>query len=190
MLVVTITGYDKGQFGTAPLDEIGSRRCASRHRFELFVDARDAVGATGPRQPGLDELSRRATQSDLAQVHVLAGSKMVELTVAIARHLSRTGNLHPDLLGPEHLRQRSSRPPATRRKTPRLSAIAQRMTSASSSYERKPRGLIEDARGDDELVGVGSRDELREPCSRTVAGEPTNEHASMRDACAFSAGVQ
>ena len=27
-------------------------------------------------------------------------------------------------------------------------------------------------------------------CSRTVAGEPTNEHDSMRATCAFSAGVQ
>src|SRR5688572_22699279 len=45
VLVVTITGYDKGQFGTAPLDEIGSvLRVAAP--VQLFVDARDAVGAT------------------------------------------------------------------------------------------------------------------------------------------------
>jgi len=36
-------------------------------------------------------ISRR--KDELGRVHVLAGSKMVELTVAIARHLSRTGNL-------------------------------------------------------------------------------------------------
>ena len=45
VLVVTIFGYDKGQFGTAPFDEIGSvlRVAAPVH---LFVDARNAVGAT------------------------------------------------------------------------------------------------------------------------------------------------
>jgi hypothetical protein len=91
VLVVTITGYDKGQFGTAPLDEIGSvLRVAAP--VQLFVDARNAVGATvRVSQDWTSFFSRH--QRELAHVHVLAGSKMVELTVAIARHLSRTGNL-------------------------------------------------------------------------------------------------
>lgn len=91
VLVVTITGYDKGQFGTAALDEIGSvLRVAAPVR--LFVDARNAIGATvRVSQDWTSFFSRH--ERDLAHVHVLAGSKMVELTVAIARHLSRTGNL-------------------------------------------------------------------------------------------------
>jgi hypothetical protein len=91
VLVVTITGYDKGQFGTAPLDEIGSvLRVAAP--LELFIDARHAVGATvRVSQDWTSFLSRH--QRDFSHVHVLAGSKMVELTVAIAQHLSRTGNL-------------------------------------------------------------------------------------------------
>ena len=45
VLLVTITGYDKGQFGTAALDEIGSvLRLGTR--VHLFVDARNAIGAT------------------------------------------------------------------------------------------------------------------------------------------------
>ena len=32
-------------------------------------------------------------RADFIRVHVLAGSKVVQLTVAIAQHLSRTGNL-------------------------------------------------------------------------------------------------
>jgi hypothetical protein len=91
VLVVTITGYDKGQFGTAPLDEIGSalRVAAPMH---LFVDARSAVGATvRVSEDWTSFLSRH--RNELAHVHVLAGSKMVELTVAIARHLSRTDRL-------------------------------------------------------------------------------------------------
>ncbi len=91
VLVVTIKGYDKGQFGTAPLDEIGSiLRVAAP--LELFIDARNAVGATvRVSQDWTSFLSRH--QRDFRHVHVLAGSKAVELTVAIAQHLSRTGNL-------------------------------------------------------------------------------------------------
>jgi len=91
VLVVTITGYDKGQFGTAPLDEIDSvlRVAAPLH---LFVDARNAVGATvRVSEDWTNFLSRH--RAELKHVHVLAGSKMVELTVGIARHLSRTDRL-------------------------------------------------------------------------------------------------
>jgi hypothetical protein len=91
VLVITITGYDQGQFGVAALDEIGSvLRVAAP--LQLFIDARNAVGATvRVSQDWTSFFSRH--QRDLAHVHVLAGSKMVELTVAIAGHLSRTGNL-------------------------------------------------------------------------------------------------
>ena len=91
VLVVTIFGYDKGQFGTAPFDEIGSvlRVAAPVH---LFVDARNAVGATvRVSEDWTSFLSRH--RAELEHVHVLVGSKMVELTVAIARHLSRTDRL-------------------------------------------------------------------------------------------------
>jgi hypothetical protein len=91
VLVVTIEGYDKGQFGTAPFDEIDSAARVTAP-LELFVDARRAVGATvRVSQDWTSFLSHH--RKDFAHVHVLAGSKMVELTVAIARHLSRTGNL-------------------------------------------------------------------------------------------------
>ena len=91
VLVVTITGYDKGQFGTAALDEIGSV-LRLRTRVHLFVDARNAVGATvRVSEDWTGFLARH--QTELARVHVLVGSKMVELTVAIARHLSRTDRL-------------------------------------------------------------------------------------------------
>ena len=91
VLVVTITGYDKGQFGTAALDEIGSvLRLGAR--VHLFVDARNAIGATvRVSEDWTGFLARH--QAELAHVHVLVGSKMVELTVAIARHLSRTDRL-------------------------------------------------------------------------------------------------
>jgi hypothetical protein len=91
VLVVTIAGYDKGQFGTAPLDEIGAVLRLTA-RVNLFVDARNAIGATvRVSEDWTGFLSRH--RAELEHVHVLAGSKMVELTVAIARHLSRTDRL-------------------------------------------------------------------------------------------------
>jgi hypothetical protein len=91
VLVVTITGYDKGECGTAPLEEIDSvLRLAGR--LQVFVDARSAVGATvRVSEDWTKFISHR--KGELAHVHVLAGSKMVELTVAIARHLSHTDKL-------------------------------------------------------------------------------------------------
>ena len=92
VLHVTISGYDAGQFGTATLDEILTA-IAREGKLELFVDARDASG-TGA---GVSEDWTRffsANREKLARVHVLVGdSKVLQLTVAIAQHLSRTGNL-------------------------------------------------------------------------------------------------
>ena len=90
-LLVTISGMDKGQFGPSTLDEI----TAALHRegsLELFIDAREAVGATASVS---DEWTRffSVQRTKLRRVHVLAGSKAVKLTVAIAQHLSRTGEL-------------------------------------------------------------------------------------------------
>jgi hypothetical protein len=90
-LLVTITGHDTGQFGTSTLDEI--RMELLRHRpLELFVDAREAVGAAVSVS---DEWTRffSLNREHLRRVSVLVGSKVVYLTVAIAQHLSRTGDL-------------------------------------------------------------------------------------------------
>jgi hypothetical protein len=90
-LLVTFTGSDNGQFGTAALDEI--RIELLRHRpLELFVDARGAtfVGTS---------VSKDWThffalnQEHLKRVSVLVGTKTMELTVAIAQHLSQTRQL-------------------------------------------------------------------------------------------------
>ena len=90
-LLVTISGMDKGQFGPSTLDEI----TAALHRegsLELFIDARQAVGVTASVS---EEWTRffSVQRTKLRRVHVLAGSKAVKLTVAIAQHLSRTGEL-------------------------------------------------------------------------------------------------
>jgi hypothetical protein len=90
-LHVVITGLDNGQFGTTTLDEIRAEIGRGKP-IELFVDAREAVGAAVSVS---DEWTRffSTHRGDLKRVHVLVGSKVVYLTVAIAQHLSRTGNL-------------------------------------------------------------------------------------------------
>jgi hypothetical protein len=90
-LLITVSGNDMGQFGTQALDEI--RLEMLRHRpVELFVDAQGA-GVISV------QVSREWTQffalnrEQLLRVSVLVGSRAIELTVAIAQHLSQTGNL-------------------------------------------------------------------------------------------------
>ncbi|MES2900170.1 MAG: hypothetical protein V4723_10600 [Pseudomonadota bacterium] len=90
-LLVTISGQDTGQFGPAVLDEIRmeAMRCGA---LELLIDAEQAVLVSM-------EVSRDWThffshnRERLKRVSVLTGSKLINLTVAIAQHLSQTGNL-------------------------------------------------------------------------------------------------
>lgn len=90
-LHIKIVGMDKGQFGVMPLDEI----TAALNRetpLELFFDARGVIGAAVSVS---EEWTRffATHRAKLSRVHVLAGSKAVQITVAIAQHLSRTGDL-------------------------------------------------------------------------------------------------
>jgi hypothetical protein len=91
LLRVTVKGHDTGQFGSATLDEIVAAIARDR-KIELFIDAREAIGAAVSVS---DEWTRFFShhRDGLTRVHVLVGSKVVYLTVAIAQHLSRTGNL-------------------------------------------------------------------------------------------------
>jgi len=91
VLQVTIAGEDLGQFGYAALDEIGLA-LLRKPPLELFIDAEHVTSISV-------EVSRQWAQffatnrRQLKRVSVLTGSKLVNLTVAIAQHLSQTGNL-------------------------------------------------------------------------------------------------
>ena len=92
VLLITISGYDSGQFGTATLDEILTA-ITREGKIELFVDAREASGAGATVSEDWTRFFS-TNQEKLSRVHVLVGgSKVLQLTVAIAQHLSRTGNL-------------------------------------------------------------------------------------------------
>jgi hypothetical protein len=91
VLFVTIKGHDTGVFGSAALDEITA--ALNRERpITLFIDSRDAV-SVAPRVR--DDWTRffSSNRSNLLAVHVLASSKAVHLSVAVAQHFSDTGNL-------------------------------------------------------------------------------------------------
>lgn len=91
VLEIRIEGLDNGQFGTATLDEIA--RALMRERpLELFVDA---SAASMPAVSVSQDWTRffELNRKDLTRVSVLVSSKSVQLTVAIAQHLSRTGKL-------------------------------------------------------------------------------------------------
>jgi hypothetical protein len=108
VLHVAIAGLDSGQFGTSTLDEIVA--AVNRERpLELFVDAREAIGAAVSVS---DDWTRffSAHRPSLTRVHVLVGSKVVYLTVAIAQHLSRTGNLLQIYSDPEIFASRLALP--------------------------------------------------------------------------------
>jgi hypothetical protein len=90
-MLVVVTGIDSGEFGTATLDEI--RIELLRHRpLELFIDAQAAVAVAVTVSKDWTHFFS-LNREHLKRVSVLAGSKAVELTVAIAQHLSQTGNL-------------------------------------------------------------------------------------------------
>lgn len=91
VLEIVIDGIDTGQFGTAPLDEISIALVRERP-LELFVDA---TRASMPAVSVSKEWTRyfALNRKDLVRVSVLVSSKSVELTIAIAQHLSQTGKL-------------------------------------------------------------------------------------------------
>jgi hypothetical protein len=99
VLLVAISGNDRGEFGSATLDEISLALLRERP-LELFVDAREAHG---PAVSVSEEWTRffSLNQSSLTRVSVLVGSKAVHLAIAIAQHLSRTGSLIQIYTDPE-----------------------------------------------------------------------------------------
>lgn len=91
VLEVRIEGTDKGQFGSAALDEIALAIVRERP-IELFIDASKASMPTVPVSTQWTRFMK-LNRKDLKRVSVLVSSKSVELTIAISKHLSETGNL-------------------------------------------------------------------------------------------------
>ncbi len=90
-LLVTIVGNDIGQFGSTALDEI--RLALLRQGvLELLIDAERAANVSVEVSQEWTKFFS-ASREQLSRVSVLTGTKLINLTVAIAQHLSNTGNL-------------------------------------------------------------------------------------------------
>lgn len=91
LLRIAVRGFDAGQLGTAPLDEIAT--VLNRERpLELFIDARAGEGATTEVSDAWIRFLA-ANRSQLTKVHVLVESKALYLTIAVAQHLAHHGEL-------------------------------------------------------------------------------------------------
>ena len=110
VLEIVIDGIDNGQFGTAPLDQVALALVRERP-LEMFVDA---AAASMPAVSVSREWARffSLNRKDLKRVSVLVSSRSVELTVAIAQHLSDTGKLIQIYSDPElyHARRAAAAP--------------------------------------------------------------------------------
>jgi hypothetical protein len=94
VLRVTIVGNDRGQFGAAAVDEVTEEFKRFGEPLALFFDLR---GTPGPSTPVMELWTAwfAANHGKLRRVVLLVppDSKVLHLTVSIAQHLSRTGNL-------------------------------------------------------------------------------------------------
>jgi hypothetical protein len=91
VVLVSIHGNDRGQFGTSALDEILLAIQREGSIF-LFVDAREARSIAVEVSEAWTRFFT-ANKDKLKRVHVLVSSEYIQLTVAIAQHLSGTGDL-------------------------------------------------------------------------------------------------
>lgn len=89
VVVVTITGRDAGEHGDGPLRALGEE--LGRGPFSLFVDARDTQGAS------IDVSNvwaqwLRSHRDQLHQIHMLTGSRFIQLTADFVRRFAELGD--------------------------------------------------------------------------------------------------
>jgi hypothetical protein len=89
IVVVTITGRDVGEHAAGPLQALDDEL---RHGpFQLFIDARKTLGAS------IDVSNvwaqwLRAHRDELHRIHMLTGSKFVQLTADFVRRFAELGD--------------------------------------------------------------------------------------------------
>jgi hypothetical protein len=88
---LTIVGYDAGEFAGSPFEEMHAAMMGFGP-VEMFADLSQAFGATTAVREEWTEWFRR-NQAALRRVNFLAGSKYMEMAVAMAKLFSRTGEL-------------------------------------------------------------------------------------------------
>jgi hypothetical protein len=94
VLLVTISGDDRGQFGSSAIDEIVTEHIRFHEPMLLFFDLRKALGPTSDVMQTWTAWFE-SNRDNFRRIVLLVPpeSKVLHLTVSIAQHLSRTGNL-------------------------------------------------------------------------------------------------
>jgi hypothetical protein len=91
VVVIRISGDDRGEFGTAPMDEL--REDLSRFApVELFIETDKSAGAALPVQTAWTEWFAE-NRSALKSVSMLVHSKYMHFTAEVAKLFSRTGEM-------------------------------------------------------------------------------------------------
>lgn len=90
-VLMTITGHDGGEFGEAPLDEVRAE-IARFGPLTLFINLRD-VTAAGASVSDVWTAFFAGGAQRLKRVRILVGSRLIQLTVALSKEVSRTGQL-------------------------------------------------------------------------------------------------
>ena len=94
VLLVTIVGDDRGQFGSATLDEVADELSRFGKQLLLFCDLRETSGPTTPvMEMWTAWFANHQTELRRVVLLVPPESRVLHLSVSIAQHLSRTGNL-------------------------------------------------------------------------------------------------
>ena len=89
VVVVTISGRDAGEHGNAPLLALEDELRAGP--YSLFVDARRTLGASVDVSNIWAQWLRRH-RDDLLRIHMLTGSKFVQLTADFVRRFAELGD--------------------------------------------------------------------------------------------------
>ena len=102
-----IEGQDRGEFGTAPMDEL--REDLSRYApVELFIEMDDATGAIVPVQEAWTGWFSE-NRSALKSVSILTRSKYMHFTAEVVKLFSRTGELIRVYLDPRSYEEAMAR---------------------------------------------------------------------------------
>jgi hypothetical protein len=90
VVLVAISGRDGGELGDAPFEEL--RKDVESGAVDLFIDARATSGASmAVSHEWAQWLQRHRTR--LSSIHMLTGSKFIELTADLVRRFAQLGEL-------------------------------------------------------------------------------------------------
>jgi hypothetical protein len=89
--VVVFVGRDVGELGDAPFVEL-ERQLTQRAPIELFIDARGAKGASVDVS-GSWAAWLRAHKGQLTRVHMVTGSRFIELSADMVRRFAELGDI-------------------------------------------------------------------------------------------------